>query len=173
LNANSRKSVSFIGIGSNIGDPARNCVEAIERLASSEEVRVLRSSSLYRTEPVGLEGQPWFVNCAVEIRTVLRPRPLLEFLKKIESDMGRTESAKWGPRVIDLDILLYGLYGQEIVEEEGLKIPHPEMHKRRFVLQPLFEIAPYEVHPVYGISIKGLLDRLEDKKDVIRLDPHS
>lgn len=150
-----------------MGDPARNCSEAIGRLAQNKGVRVLRRSSLYKTEPVGLEDQPWFVNCAVEIRTGLRPRPLLEILKKIEIDMGRNGSVKWGPRVIDLDILLYG---QELVSEEGLTIPHPEMHKRRFVLQPLFEIAPYEIHPVYGISIKGLLDRLEDDKKVIRLE---
>ncbi len=168
MNGNSRKIISYLGIGSNIGDPARNCIEAIMRLSKSEGVKVLRRSSLYKTEPVGLEDQPWFINCAVEIRTGLRPRPLMELLKKIESEMGRTESAKWGPRVIDLDILLYG---QEIIAEEGLAIPHPEMHKRRFVLQPLFEIAPFEIHPVYGISIKGLLDRLEDKKDVIKLDP--
>jgi 2-amino-4-hydroxy-6-hydroxymethyldihydropteridine diphosphokinase len=151
-----------------LGDPARNCVEAAGRLSKSEDVNVLRRSSLYKTEPVGLEDQPWFVNCAVEIRTSLRPRPLLEILKKIESYMGRTGTIKWGPRIIDLDILLYG---QEIISEEGLTIPHPEMHKRRFVLQPLFEIAPYEIHPVYGISIKGLLDRLEDHKDVVKLDP--
>ena len=150
-----------------MGDPARNCVEAAGRLSKSEGIKVLRRSSLYHTEPVGLEDQPWFVNCAVEIRTSLRPRPLLETLKKIERDMGRTETAKWGPRLIDLDILLYG---QEIISEEGLAIPHPQMHERRFVLQPLFEIAPYEIHPVYGISIKGLLDRLDDQKDVIKLD---
>lgn len=150
-----------------MGDSVRNCVDAIGRLSKCEDVKVLRKSSLYKTEPVGLEDQSWFVNCALEIRTRLKPRPLLETLKRIESEMGRAESVKWGPRVIDLDILLYG---QEIIAEEGLKIPHPEMHKRRFVLQPLFEIAPYEIHPVYGISIKGLLDRLEDDKSVIKLD---
>lgn len=168
MNGNSRKIISYLGVGSNLGDPAPKCVEAIGRLSRSEGIKVLRRSSLYKTEPVGLEDQPWYVNCAVEIRTGLRPRPLLDILKKIEREMGRTESVKWGPRVIDLDILLYG---QEIVAEEGLKIPHPEMHKRRFVLQPLFEIAPYEIHPVYGISIKGLLDRLEDDKSVIKLGP--
>lgn len=151
-----------------MGDPVRNCFEAVGRLAQNEGVQVLRRSSLYRTEPVGVEDQPWFVNCAVEIRTGLGPRPLLDALQKIENEMGRTGSARWGPRVIDLDILLYG---QEIISEEGLTIPHPEMHKRRFVLQPLFEIAPYEIHPVYGISIKGLLDRLDDDKTVTRLDP--
>jgi len=167
LNENSRKTISFLGVGSNIGDPVRNCIDAIGRLSRSEGVKVLRKSSLYKTEPVGLEDQSWFINCAVEIRTGLKPRLLLETLKKIESEMGRADSVKWGPRVIDLDILLHG---QEIIAEEELTIPHPEMHKRRFVLQPLFEIAPYEIHPVYGISIKGLLDRLEDNKSVIKLD---
>ena len=168
MNGNSRKTISYIGVGSNLGDPARNCAEAIERLSKSEGIAVLRRSSFYKTAPVGLEDQPWFVNCVVEIRTELRPGPLLAELKKIETDMGRVESVKWGPRAIDLDILLYG---QEIIEEEGVVIPHPEMHKRRFVLQPLYEIAPYVIHPVYGISIKGLLDRLDDGKDVIKLGP--
>jgi len=128
----------------------------------------LRRSSLYKTEPVGGKDQPWFVNCVVEVRTVLKPRLLLSELKKIESDMGRQPAEKWGPRVIDLDILFYG---QEIIREDDLTIPHPELHKRRFVLEPLNEIAPYIIHPVFGISVKGLLDRLEGSGAVIRLEP--
>lgn len=151
-----------------MGNPAWNCTEAIKRLSGSEGVKVLRRSSLYKTEPVGPENQPWFVNCALEIRTGLRPGPLLAVLKNIENGMGRIRAEKWGPRLIDLDILLYG---QEMVREEGLVIPHPEMHKRRFVLQPLNEIAPYVIHPVYGISVKGLLDRLEEDKKVFKLSP--
>lgn len=104
-----------------------------------------------------MAGQDWFVNAVAEIRTVLTPRDLLSALLRIESRMGRVRTERWGPRVIDLDLLLYG---QSVIEEPGLTVPHPELHKRRFVLVPLNEIAPYAVHPVFGISVRGLLDRL-------------
>ena len=168
MNGNSRKVICFIGIGSNLGDPGKNCLDAVERLSGTYGMMALRRSSLYKTEPVGEKGQPWFVNCVVEVRTVLKPRLLLSELKKVESDMGRQPAEKWGPRVIDLDILFYG---QEIIREDDLTIPHPELHKRRFVLEPLNEIAPYIIHPVYGISVKGLLDRLEGSGAAIRLEP--
>lgn len=166
MNGNSRKVIAFLGVGSNIGDAGGNCLDAIGHLSRTDGIKLLRRSSLYRTEPVGLKEQAWFVNCAVEIRTGLSPRALFEVAKRIESAMGRASGVKWGPRIIDLDILLYG---QEVIEEEGLLIPHPEMHRRRFVLEPLHEIAPYAIHPVYGISIKGLLDRLEDGNAVSRM----
>ncbi len=136
-------------------------------ISDTPGIRYLRSSSLYRTEPVGPE-QPWFVNAVCEIRTALTPRFLFTGLKEIERRMGRTVGAKWGPRIIDLDLLLYG---QDIVEEEGLVVPHPELHRRRFVLEPLCEIASYEVHPVFGISMRGLLDRLADDHRVEREEP--
>lgn len=125
---------------------------------------MLRVSSFYRTEPVGLENQDWFVNVAAEIRTLLTPRQLLEALLHIEEAMGRTREKRWGPRIIDLDLLFYG---QSILSEPGLTVPHPELHKRRFVLMPMEEIAPYFLHPVYGISIRGLLERISGEKGIV------
>ncbi len=118
-----RGIIAFIGIGSNLRDPAVQCRDAFRRIGAIPGIRLLRRSSLYRTEPVGLEDQPWFINAVAEIRTDLPPRKLFEALKEIERKMGRTDGPRWGPRVIDLDLLLYG---QEVVAEEGLAIPHPE-----------------------------------------------
>jgi 2-amino-4-hydroxy-6-hydroxymethyldihydropteridine diphosphokinase len=154
-----RGIIAFIGIGSNLGNPVDNCQEAAEKIAAVPGIRFLHRSSLYRTEPLGPQDQAWFINAVVEIRTVLPPRPLFEALKEIERRMGRSEGAKWGPRIIDLDILLYG---QEVIQEEGLVIPHPELHRRRFVLAPMCELASYLIHPVFGVSVCGLMDRLTD-----------
>jgi 2-amino-4-hydroxy-6-hydroxymethyldihydropteridine diphosphokinase len=154
-----RGIVAFIGIGANMGDPAVQCRQALHRLGAVPGIRLLRSSSFYRTEPVGPQDQAWFINAVAEIRTELRPRNLFDALKGIEREMGRTEGTRWGPRIIDLDLLLYG---QEVVAEEGLVVPHPEMHQRRFVLEPLCELASYVVHPAFGVSARGLLDRLTD-----------
>jgi 2-amino-4-hydroxy-6-hydroxymethyldihydropteridine diphosphokinase len=119
---------------------------------------------------VGPQDQAWFINAVAEIRTVLKARELFEELKGIERLMGRTEGPKWGPRIIDLDILLYG---QEVVQEEDLIIPHPELHKRRFVLTPLSELASYAIHPSFGVSVHGLMDRLKDPARVERYDPEN
>ena len=156
-----------MGIGSNVGEPVARCRDSIERISSLQEVTLLRRSSLYRTEPVGFTEQDWFVNCVVEIKTPKTPHTLLKMLQKIEGEMGRKRDIKWGPRIIDLDILLYG---QEVIRDEGLSIPHEEFHLRRFVLVPLNEIASYAIHPLYGVSIRGLLDRLEDKSIVELID---
>jgi 2-amino-4-hydroxy-6-hydroxymethyldihydropteridine diphosphokinase len=161
-------AVAFIGIGSNLGDPETRCEEAIRRVGSVPGVRLLRRSSLYRTEPVGPQDQPWFINAVAEVRTTLSPRMLLDALKGIEREMGRTENRHWGPRLIDLDLLLYG---QAVVREEGLIVPHPEMHRRRFVLEPLCELASYVIHPAFGVSARGLLDRLTDPGLVERYEP--
>jgi 2-amino-4-hydroxy-6-hydroxymethyldihydropteridine diphosphokinase len=131
-------------------------------------VRLLRSSSLYRTEPVGPQDQEWYINAVVEIRTDLPPGLLLKSLKEIERALGRTEGVKWGPRIIDLDILLYG---QEVIREKDLVIPHPELHRRRFVLVPLCELASYAIHPAFGVSVRGLLDRLTDPARVDLYNP--
>ena len=155
--------VSFVGIGSNLGDPVGNCLRAVELISSLNEVNVLQKSSLYRTEPVGFSEQDWFVNCVVEIRTELSPHFLLKALQQIESGKGRTRETKWGPRTIDLDILFFG---RDVMEDDKLVIPHPELYKRRFVLVPLCEIAPYFIHPVFGISVKEILESLEDKSEV-------
>ena len=157
--------ICFIGLGSNLNDPAGQCIEAFCRLSSVHGIKVLRRSSLYRTEPVGFTEQDWFINAVIEIRTVLTPHELLKSLKTIEESMGRVRGPNWGPRIIDMDILLYG---QEVINDEDLVIPHPELHKRRFVLEPLHEIASYVIHPAFGISISGLMDRLNDENKVYR-----
>lgn len=158
--------ISYLGLGSNLGDPVQNCREALRQVAALNGSEVLRRSSLYRTEPVGVETQGWFVNGVVEIRTAFPAAQLLKALQWIERSMGRERTERWGPRVIDIDILLFG---QQIVNAEGLVIPHPEMHRRRFVLEPMNEIAPYVIHPLYGVSMRGLLDRLEGHHAVERI----
>ncbi len=159
--------IAYVGIGSNLGDPVKNCRDAVRELSSLKNIQVLRRSSLYRTEPVGDTPQDWFVNGVLEIRTTFTAQQLLKALQWVEHALGRERAGKWGPRVIDLDILMFG---QEIVGMEALAVPHPEFHKRRFVLVPMNEIAPYVIHPLYGVSMKGLLDRLDDKHAVDRID---
>lgn len=159
--------IAYLGIGSNLGDPIENCRTALREIASLKNVQVLRRSSLYRTEPVGDRLQDWFVNGVVEVRTTFTAPQLLKALQWVEQAMGRERRERWGPRTIDIDILLYG---QDIIEADGLVVPHPELHKRRFVLVPINEIAPYVIHALYGISMKGLLDRLEDDRAVERID---
>ena len=122
----------YIGIGSNIGNRLDNIKEAISKL--KDILRVTKKSSIYETEPVGNENQDWFLNCVIESETDLNPVDLLDGLRKIEKELGRTGRVKWAPRTIDLDILFFG---NSIIEEDNLKIPHPELHKRRFVLLPL------------------------------------
>ncbi len=156
-------NICFLGIGSNMGDSASNCKDAVIRISNIEGITVLRVSSLYRTQPVGFEEQDWFANGVIEIRTSLIPHALMDVIHRVEREMGRIRVHKWGPRIIDIDILMYG---QIIMDENGLVIPHPEYHKRRFVLVPLNEIAPCAIHPAFGISVKGLLDRLQDSNAV-------
>ena len=158
-----RSIICFIGLGSNVGDPVLNCLESIKRISLFGHIRISNQSSLYRTEPVGLKEQEWFVNGVIEIKTKYKASTLLKILQQVEDDMGRIRGEKWGPRTIDLDILFYG---QEIIKEKNLLIPHPELHKRRFVLIPMSEIAPYVIHPAFGISVKGLLSRLQDESRV-------
>lgn len=159
--------ICYIGIGSNLEKPVARCREAKEYLSAIKGCKVLRHSSYYRTEPVGLLNQDWFINAVIEMRTTLPAALLMEELQKIENHMGRRKVVKWGPRIIDLDLLLYG---QAVIQSESLIVPHPELHKRRFVLTPLYEIAPYVIHPAFGVSISGLMKRLPDKSKVELLD---
>ncbi|MGZ3753459.1 MAG: 2-amino-4-hydroxy-6-hydroxymethyldihydropteridine diphosphokinase, partial [Mucilaginibacter sp.] len=122
-----------------------------------------RFSSFYKTEPIGIENQNLFINAVIEIKTALSARNLFQNLQNIEKDMGRKREAKGGPRIIDLDLLFYG---QEVIQDADLIVPHPEIQKRRFVLEPLCEIASYFIHPAFGVSIRGLKDRLNDNKIV-------
>lgn len=152
-------TIAFVGVGANLGNPLEQCRDALERMDATPGIKLLRRSSIYRSEPAGFREQPWFVNAVAEVRTVLAAVDLLKALQGIEQAMGRVRERRDGPRVIDLDLLLYG---QDIVRQPDLTIPHPRMHGRRFVLMPFYEIAPYVLHPAFGISIQGLLDRLQD-----------
>lgn len=153
----------YIGIGSNLGKRKENYLEAQGRLAQIPKTRIIKESSLYESEPVG-DSKEWYVNGVVEIETELKPDLLLKKCKNIERTMGRKKVRKrWGARIIDLDILLYDNLN---MDKKNLKIPHPEMHKRKFVLVPLSEIAPQVVHPILGSTISELLVGLKDNKKV-------
>lgn len=151
---------AYIGIGSNIGKKIENCKKAIELLKENPQIKIAKISDFYETEPVGYKEQEWFVNGTVEIETDLNPQELLLLCQTIESELGREKKIKYGPRIIDLDILLYN---NDIIDKTELKIPHPEMHKRRFVLEPLSDIAPDAVHPVLKKTIVELLESLTEK----------
>ncbi|MBF0343672.1 MAG: 2-amino-4-hydroxy-6-hydroxymethyldihydropteridine diphosphokinase [Nitrospirae bacterium] len=146
----------YIGIGSNIGEKRQNCLRAVEMLQANGMVVTARSG-MYQTEAWGDTDQPDFINMCVEVETELPPFELLKTLKAIEVAMGRVPTRIWGPRVIDLDILLYG---ELVVQEDGLVIPHPYMHQRGFVLHPLREIAPGVVHPLLNESIEELANEV-------------
>lgn len=150
-------AIVYLGIGSNLGNREDNCLRAIKTLMN-KGIIVRRRSSLYETEPWGVKGQPFFINMAIEAETDLPPERLLWLIKEIEKEMGRTETYKWGPRIIDIDILLYN---DLIYEAPDLKIPHPFMHEREFVLNPLSEIAPDKTHPVLRKTISELRQNLQ------------
>jgi 2-amino-4-hydroxy-6-hydroxymethyldihydropteridine diphosphokinase len=145
----------YLSLGSNVGDRAANLEAAIARLSSLG--KVVAVSSFYETEPVGFAAQPWFLNCAVKLDTEKTPRQLLAGILELEQEMGRRRVQKNGPRTIDIDILLFG---SSIIRTKGLIIPHPAMHERRFVLEPMAEIAPDVLHPVFKRSIRELRDAL-------------
>jgi len=149
-------AIAYIGIGSNLGNRQKNCLRAIE-LLQKKDIIVTKRSSLYETEPWGVKDQPRFINMAVEIDTSLKPKELLKILKNIEKELGREKSSKWGPRIIDLDILLFD---DIILNKDNLKIPHPLMHERDFVLRPLCEIAPDIYHPLLKMRMHELMQKI-------------
>jgi 2-amino-4-hydroxy-6-hydroxymethyldihydropteridine diphosphokinase len=152
----------YLSLGSNLGDRAANLERAIDGLAGIG-VHVLRRSAIYETEPVDFLAQPWFLNCAVEAETALEPLALLRGLQGIERSMGSQKLVHRGPRIIDLDILFYG---DAVIREQGIEIPHPRLSERRFVLVPLAEIAPQFVHPVMKENIRKLLGATQDKSAI-------
>ena len=157
---------AYVGIGSNVGERRAFCRRAVAELGSDPAVEGLATSSLYETAPVGGPPQRSFVNLVAKISTTLAPRPLLDFCKHIEADLGREESElRWGPRVIDLDILLYD---EEKIVEVDLEIPHPRITQRRFVLVPLLEIEPRVTDP-WGTPYAESLDEAEGSVEFMEL----
>ena len=150
-------SECYVGLGSNLGDRAANLAEARRRL--NEAGRIVAASSIYETDPWGVDpGQPVYLNQVVSLATPLPPVGLLKLLLSIEREMGRVRTAPGAPRVIDLDLLLYG---DQVIDEPGLTLPHPRMCERAFVLVPLAEIAPNAVHPVNRLTIGALNARVD------------
>ena len=160
------KHIAFIGIGSNIGDKIERCRKAISSVLALDNHRLLARSSFYKTQPLGHTAQDWFVNGVIKIETDLQARDLLRSLKALESSLGRQETFRWGPRTIDLDLLLFD---DEQIHSEELEIPHPRLHDRQFVLVPLAEIEPRLVHPVFRKTIQEILDHFKEDQGVERL----
>ncbi|MGB8643618.1 MAG: 2-amino-4-hydroxy-6-hydroxymethyldihydropteridine diphosphokinase [Anaerolineae bacterium] len=155
----------YIALGTNLEERAHNLREAADRL--EREMAITGRSAVYETEPWGVTDQPRFLNRVVRGETELVPVALLDFLKTIEREMGRTPTVRYGPRLIDLDILLYD---KETVQLPDLVIPHPRLAERRFVLVPLNDLAPYLIHPAIGRSMRALLADLPDD-DSVKLYP--
>jgi 2-amino-4-hydroxy-6-hydroxymethyldihydropteridine diphosphokinase len=156
----------FLSLGSNLGDRRATLENALDRLEATATLRVSRRSSLYETAPVGKTDQPRFLNVVAEVETALSPEALLEAVQNVELALGRTRTVRWGPRTLDIDILLYG---DATIRTARLVVPHPEMTRRRFVIEPLLEIAPDLVLPD-GRSIRDVLETVLDQ-DVRKTAP--
>lgn len=150
---------AYLGIGGNIGDRKANIEGAIEILSSSDSIEVTKVSSLYETEPVGYTDQDWFMNVVVEIETTLSPYELLEYCQNIENELKRVRLIRWGPRTIDVDVLVYEGYESDA---EDLTVPHPRMTERAFVMVPLYEINK-DLH-IAGRHISELVESLEGEE---------
>lgn len=153
----SEGTVAYIGIGSNLGDKISNCRFAIEEMGHVNGCQVTACSSLFKTEPEGVTEQDWYINCVSQLTTDLSPIQLIKDLLNIEHAMGRRRRKRWEARIIDLDILLFG---QEVIRSRDLVIPHSLLHERRFVLEPLAQLAPEFIHPVLKTTIRHLLHGL-------------
>jgi 2-amino-4-hydroxy-6-hydroxymethyldihydropteridine diphosphokinase len=155
---------AYLSLGSNLGDRAANLRAALAPLEAAG--RMLTVSAFYETQPVEVTDQPWFLNCVAALETERTPGELLRAVLRVEAEMGRLRMRNKGPRNIDIDVVLFG---DAVVDEPGLKIPHPAMHRRRFVLEPLVEIAPEARHPVLGKTARELLEELGNEQTVRRL----
>ena len=166
-NANTLKPHTvYICVGSNLGNRLDNCRNGIAALTVSGTIRLVDQSCIYETEPVDYKDQDWFMNYVVEIETTLNPLPLLELLKSIEGEAGRSNNKiRYGPRILDLDIIFFD---DIVMNTPQLVIPHPRMHKRRFVLRPICDIDPGIIHPVLLKSVQSLLDGLGEEHQRIR-----
>ncbi len=147
-------NTAYLSLGSNLEDRERNLKRALELLASPD-IQIKRVSSIYETEPQELRDQPWFLNLVAEVETTLFPMQLLRRVRKIEKQLGRQRLVPKGPRTVDIDILLFGRF---VINTPGLQVPHPRMQDRRFVLEPLAEIAPELRHPKTRRSVREMLD---------------
>jgi len=155
-----KSHISYISVGSNLGHKLENCRKGVASLTSSPDIRLIDQSPIYRTEPVDYRDQDWFVNYVVKIGCGLDPLSLLKFLKSIEQEAGRVRhTVRFGPRVLDLDIILYD---NVVMDDPRLTIPHPRMHKRRFVLKPICDIDPEINHPVLQQTMFSLLENLDE-----------
>ena len=150
-------AVAYIGIGSNLGHKVFNCKRSIANIDQVPGCEVTACSDLFETEPEGVTGQQWYANCVAEVKTERTPPELLDSLVAIEQEMGRIRAKKWESRIIDLDILLFG---EQVIDSPDLVVPHPLLHTRRFVLEPLVQLAPELVHPVLNVTIRRLLNEL-------------
>ncbi len=160
-----KNHTAYIGAGSNIGNKLLNCKQGIDALIKSGKITLKAQSRFYRTEPVGFKDQDWFINVVVKIETNLDPFQLLNELKSIERDAGRVHNPiKFGPRILDLDIIFYD---DLVTNSSGLIIPHPRMHKRRFVIRPMCDINPKIVHPLLKKDMQYLLDDLNENEQRI------
>jgi 2-amino-4-hydroxy-6-hydroxymethyldihydropteridine diphosphokinase len=157
----------YLSLGSNVGDREAQLRTAQARMSTVG--RVVAASSFYETEPVEFRRQPWFLNCAIAIETGNTPQQLMSAILRIETEMGRRRIQKKGPRSIDIDILLFA---DTVMESKELTIPHPAMQQRRFVLEPLAEIAPQALHPVFKKTIRELLDALPEGQ-IVKSAPRS
>lgn len=157
---------TYISIGSNMGDRAANLRQAMA-LLDKNVGKIVKKSHVYETQPWGEPNQESFLNQVVMANTTLDPRDLLEQITKIERELGRVRKLKWGPRTIDIDILFYG---KRLIRDKGLEIPHPELHKRAFVLVPLMEIAPELEHPLFNKQIDELYMECDDPSEVVMLE---
>jgi 2-amino-4-hydroxy-6-hydroxymethyldihydropteridine diphosphokinase len=155
----------YLSLGSNSGDRLENLARARDRLAAAD-IHILRESYVYETAPRDVPGQPWFLNQVIEAESPLLPRQLLSGLQKIEREMGRKRMVAKGPRIIDIDIVLFG---ESVISMSDLEIPHPRMMERRFVLEPLAELAPELRHPVLNRSVREMLAKVTDQQ--VRIFP--